>query len=119
MLQQEVELGRLQYGTTLFFPAADIRFTAADPAGNHIYEFSVFAKYVYHAGSAWFTLKRADTLYIQSAIRIIDTTWTSYHAFDTLTTNPGDSLTVILTGSMFGPIPARTCYDLCKVDVLK
>ena len=96
-----------------------VRSTIASPPGTHQYRFSLWAKVIGVGGSAFFMVKTPDTLITRRSIMIADTAWTSYSVLDTLTTDAGDSLLVVLSGGFSHLLPGQTFYDLCSLEELE
>ena len=100
-------------------PPAFVRSTVASPLGTHRYKFSTWAKAIGVGGSAFFMVKTPDTLITRRSIMIADTAWTSYSVLDTLTTDVGDSLLVVLSGGFSHLLAGQTFYDLCSLEELE
>ncbi len=103
-----------------WFPALFVRTTVPAPVGFHQYKFSLWGKYhgAIHGG-ARLIVKRADSLDYRSMIGVVDTVWTFYTTTDMISTNPGDSLIVQLTGGASELLSGRTFFDLCELEEIR
>ncbi|GMR25669.1 MAG: hypothetical protein BMS9Abin39_0982 [Ignavibacteria bacterium] len=89
------------------------------PPGIHVYNFSFWSKYFVKPGYADLSLVTADSIYIINHIQINSDVWTNYSMIDTITSNSGDSLSVILSGGFSITVPGNTFFELCTLEHLE
>ncbi len=87
--------------------------------GTHVYKFSLWSKYFVKSGYADLSLVTADSVFIINHIQINSDIWTNYSMIDTITSNPGDSLRIILSGGFSHILPGNTFFDLCTLELLE
>lgn len=97
----------------------DVISTVKIPEGTHIYKFSFWSKYFVKPGYADLSLVTADSIFIINHFQINNDVWTNYSMTDTITSNFGDSLRIILSGGFSNVAPGNTFFDLCTLELLE
>ncbi len=87
--------------------------------GTHVYKFSFWSKYFAMPGYADLSLVTPDSIFIINHIKINSGVWTNYSMIDTITSNSGDSLSVILSGGFSQIVSGKTFFDLCTLELLE
>lgn len=94
--------------------------TAQSFSGSHVYRVDFWAK-DHHSGGGvvYLGLKTTDTIFTITKIVPKDTTWTNYSYQDTVLSESGDSLLVVIRGGFYQPsrIDAKTYFD--NVQLIK
>jgi hypothetical protein len=101
-------------------PGGSATINIALPFGVHLFRFSVWAKTGSVAG-------HADLVYVPSVgqsmrlyqIDVPDTTWRQYSIVDSLPSQTGDSIKVVLSAGFSELIFSRTYFDLCKLEQIQ
>lgn len=90
------------------------------PAGTHRYRLSVLGKRSRIAGAVLVHIGRpsAPGSSLRMALQIVDTLWASSSSTDTITTVPGDSVYVTVSGGGTEILAGRSYFNTCRFEVL-
>ncbi len=99
-------------------PATYIQALFPAGTGTSIYKLSVWGKYLRTPGTVSVIQKIQDNIAVRVSIPVQDTVWNSYVLFDTLSTGPGDSIGVRLSGGITEITTGIVVFDLCLFERL-
>ncbi len=85
--------------------------------GSHVYKFSVWSKVTNLIAQAELYYIQNDSISLRKTISIKSKRWEQYIAYDTISANKGDSLKVVLFGTLSSTPQPYTWFDLCKLEI--
>ncbi|MDH4071268.1 MAG: hypothetical protein OEV30_12705, partial [Ignavibacteria bacterium] len=92
--------------------------TVPTTPGNQVYKLTVWSKKTVIDGAAALILKRETGAESSSSVPINVVGWQTYTLFDTLSTLPGDSVIVRLSGGRSIQPTGSVLFDLCLLEQL-
>ena len=86
-------------------------------SGNHIYKLSVWGKVTRLSALMQLYFQHNDSLSIRKSISISSKEWNQYLVYDTISAVYGDSMKVVLSGTISSTPQPYTWFDVCELEV--
>jgi hypothetical protein len=101
-------------------PGTDVFLLTTVPVqeGSDAYRLTLWTRRIGVGGMADLILIRNDSMIVTSSALVPDISWSEVSLLDTLTTIPGDSLAVRLSGGVSAAGDGTTLFDLCTLERL-